>query len=85
MLQLHNTYEELVTLTGRQTETSESDHVQHDITVGKITPNKKMIVHDSRGFAAGKTDELELMAEFLRQRSKEHDIAERLHAIWSVT
>ncbi|KAH9002331.1 hypothetical protein EDB86DRAFT_3041124 [Lactarius hatsudake] len=40
------------------------------------------IFHDSRGFEAGSVEELAIVREFIRQRSGERRMQDRLHAIW---
>ena len=40
------------------------------------------IFHDSRGFEAGDEKELEIVQNFVRQKSGEKRLASRLHAIW---
>jgi hypothetical protein len=42
------------------------------------------IFHDSRGFEAGGEDELKIVQEFVRRKSRERQLKDRLHAIWSV-
>ena len=42
------------------------------------------IFHDSCGFEAGSGLEVELVQEFIEQRSKATNVNERLHAIWCV-
>jgi hypothetical protein len=42
------------------------------------------IFHDSRGFEAGGEDELKIVQEFVRRKSRERKLKDRLHAIWSV-
>ena len=40
------------------------------------------IFHDSRGFESGSKKELEIVQNFVRQKSGEKRLASRLHAIW---
>ncbi|KAF8960039.1 hypothetical protein BDZ97DRAFT_1357343 [Flammula alnicola] len=40
------------------------------------------IFHDSRGFESGGNEELEIVQEFVRQKSGERRLKDRLHAIW---
>jgi hypothetical protein len=40
------------------------------------------VFHDSRGFEAGDNRELEIVHEFVRRRSQERSLNNKLHAIW---
>ena len=40
--------------------------------------------HDSRGFEAGAEEELKTVQEFVRRKSQEERLNDRLHAIWFV-
>jgi hypothetical protein len=42
------------------------------------------VFHDSRGFEAGDDRELHIVQEFVRRRSQERSLNDRLHAIWFV-
>jgi len=42
------------------------------------------VFHDSRGFEAGEKRELEIVQDFVRRKSRERKLNDRLHAIWSV-
>jgi len=42
------------------------------------------VFHDSRGFEAGGEDELKTVQAFVRRRSQERRLEDRLHAIWFV-
>jgi hypothetical protein len=42
------------------------------------------VFHDSRGFEAGDDRELDIVQEFVRRRSQEGSLNNRLHAIWFV-
>jgi hypothetical protein len=42
------------------------------------------VFHDSRGFEAGDTRELEIVQDFVRRKSRERKLNDRLHAIWFV-
>jgi hypothetical protein len=44
-----------------------------------------LIIHDSRGYQSGSTDELRLIEKFVKKRSSKAEPTERLHAIWYVT
>ena len=43
------------------------------------------VFHDSRGFEAGSVEELNIVQEFIRQKSRQIRLKARLHAIWSDT
>jgi hypothetical protein len=49
-----------------------------------FTNHTGYIFHDSRGFEAGGEDELKLVQEFVRRKSRERLLEDRLHAIWFV-
>jgi len=40
------------------------------------------VFHDSRGFEAGAEDELKIVQDFVRRKSQEKRLKDRLHAIW---
>jgi hypothetical protein len=42
------------------------------------------IFHDSRGFEAGGENELKIVQVFVRRKSRERELKNRLHAIWFV-
>jgi hypothetical protein len=42
------------------------------------------VFHDSRGFEAGDKRELEIVQDFVRRKSRERKLNNRLHAIWFV-
>jgi hypothetical protein len=42
------------------------------------------VFHDSRGFEAGDDRELEIVQGFVRRRSQNKSLNDRLHAIWFV-
>jgi hypothetical protein len=44
----------------------------------------KMVVHDSEGFEAGRSNEVDVVKNFIERRSKVEDINERLHLVWLV-
>lgn len=57
----------------------------HDIEKKlEFKDNKLFIVHDSEGFEAGQENEFEVVVNFIRSRSLEKNLNDRLHAIWSV-
>jgi hypothetical protein len=57
----------------------------HDIDDELIFKNHAgYVFHDSRGFEAGGKDELKIVQDFVRRKSQEERLNDRLHAIWSV-
>ncbi|KAG6916001.1 hypothetical protein DXG01_008886 [Tephrocybe rancida] len=44
--------------------------------------NPRFILHDSKGFEPGRTDNWDTVKEFIRQRCKKESIKDQLHAIW---
>ena len=58
---------------------------QHDINDELIFSNHDgYIFHDSRGFEAGSVDELKIVQKFVKHKSREKRLKDRLHAIWFV-
>ena len=58
---------------------------QHDIYDELIfTKHDGYIFHDSRGFEAGSKDELATVQEFVKNKSGQKRLRDRLHAIWFV-
>jgi hypothetical protein len=49
-----------------------------------FTNHTGYIFHDSRGFEAGSEDELKIVQEFVRSKSRKRRLKDRLHAIWFV-
>ena len=49
-----------------------------------FTKHDGYVFHDSRGFEAGGEEELRIVQEFVRRRSREMRLRNRLHAIWFV-
>jgi hypothetical protein len=49
-----------------------------------FTNHSGYLFHDSRGFEAGGEDELKIVQEFVRRKSREGQLKDRLHAIWFV-
>jgi hypothetical protein len=49
-----------------------------------FTNHTGYIFHDSRGFEAGGEDELKIVQHFVRRKSRERRLKDRLHAIWFV-
>ena len=57
----------------------------HDINDELIFTNHDgYIFHDSCGFEAGSEDELKTVQEFVKHKSQERRLRDRLHAIWFV-
>ncbi|KAG8938179.1 hypothetical protein FRC03_007540 [Tulasnella sp. 419] len=55
----------------------------HDIENEISYPsNPRFVFHDSRGFEAGSTDEMDKVRNFIAQRSAQRDLKDRLHVIW---
>ena len=46
--------------------------------------NPGFIFHDSRGFEAGGTSELDTVKRFIAKKSKEKQLSSQLHVIWLV-
>jgi len=44
-----------------------------------------MVAHDSEGFEAGTSNEVDVVRRFIERRSKMDNVNERLHLIWFVT
>ena len=58
---------------------------EHDIELELSFSNDGgYVFHDSRGFEAGGDQELKIVQEFVRRRSQERSLKDRLHAIWFV-
>src|SRR5580698_5709669 len=58
---------------------------EHDIEDElTFTKHRGYVFNDSRGFEAGNEDELRIVQEFVRRRSQERRLKDRLHAIWFV-
>jgi hypothetical protein len=58
---------------------------EHDIKHELMFSNHKgYVFHDSRGFEGGSEDELKTVQDFVRLRSEERRLKDRLHAIWFV-
>ncbi|KAH7034861.1 uncharacterized protein B0I36DRAFT_84926 [Microdochium trichocladiopsis] len=65
------------------TQESYDDHGVHDIEEGFARDTfPGLIVHDSKGFQGGATEEVELLERFVKKRASEVDASERLDAIW---
>ena len=46
--------------------------------------HKGYVFHDSRGFESGGENELKTVQAFVRRKSRERQLKNRLHAIWFV-
>jgi hypothetical protein len=58
---------------------------QHNIEDELIFANHRgYVFHDSCGFEAGGEDELKMVQDFVRLKSREKRLKRRLHAIWFV-
>jgi len=57
-------------------------NIENELT---FTNHRGYVFHDSRGFEAGDQKELKIVQDFVRRRSQDTKLAERLHAIWFVT
>ncbi|EDQ99139.1 uncharacterized protein LACBIDRAFT_317582 [Laccaria bicolor S238N-H82] len=56
---------------------------EHDIENEMIfESNTAFVFHDSRGFEAGRTSELDKVKEFLQKRSTNNRLEDHLHVIW---
>ena len=45
--------------------------------------NQSFVIHDSKGFEAGDTENFEVVSKFVRQRrNKSLPLKDRLHAVW---
>ncbi|KAI0969771.1 hypothetical protein F4678DRAFT_438136 [Xylaria arbuscula] len=65
------------------TEESSNDHGIHDVDEGfEMDTLPGLIVHDSRGFQSGATEEIELLEKFVKKRASAAKSEDRLDAIW---
>ncbi|KDQ17176.1 hypothetical protein BOTBODRAFT_29989 [Botryobasidium botryosum FD-172 SS1] len=48
----------------------------------RFRSNPGFVFHDSRGFEAGATEELEIVRKFINNRATERSVDRQLHAIW---
>ena len=46
--------------------------------------NQGFVFHDSRGFEAGGTSELDDVKKFIKLQAKEKELPDQIHAIWLV-
>jgi hypothetical protein len=54
-------------------------NIEHELV---FTKYKGHVFHDSRGFESGEETDLSIVQEFVRRRSEEVRLNDRLHAIW---
>ncbi len=52
--------------------------IEHQITY----PGSNFIFHDSQGFEAGASEEMEIVWNFIEKRATETKLGSQLHAIW---
>ena len=56
---------------------------EHDIeNEMRFEGNRAFVFHDSRGFEAGRTSELDKVKDFVQKRSTNKDLRDHLHVIW---
>ena len=56
---------------------------EHDIeNEMRFKSNPAFVFHDSRGFEAGRTSELDKVKDFVQKHSTNRDIGNHLHVIW---
>ena len=56
---------------------------EHDIeNEMRFKSNMAFVFHDSCGFEAGRTSELDKVKDFVQKRSTNKDIRDHLHVIW---
>jgi hypothetical protein len=56
-------------------------NIEHELS---FTNHNGYVFHDSRGFESGNKTELEIVQDFVRRKSREKLLKDRLHAIWFV-
>ncbi|KAI1188829.1 hypothetical protein F5B17DRAFT_394021 [Nemania serpens] len=65
------------------TQESSNEHGVHDVDEGfEMDTLPGLIVHDSRGFQSGATEEIELLEKFVKKRASAAKSEDRLDAIW---
>ena len=57
----------------------------HDIEHQITYPGSNFIFHDSQGFEAGASKEMELVWKFIEKRSTAIEVKDQLHVIWYLT
>lgn len=66
-----------------QTAISDRKRGLHDIRQELIHENRPgLIIHDSRGFEAGDESQIHEVAKFVKEKSSQTRIEDRLHVIW---
>ena len=56
---------------------------EHDIeNEMRFESNRAFVFHDSCGFEAGRTSELDKVKDFVQKRSTNNNIRDHLHVIW---
>ena len=56
---------------------------EHNVEDELVFANHRgYVFHDSRGFEAGSEEELKTVQDFVRRKSREKRLGDRLHAIW---
>lgn len=56
---------------------------EHTIEYQLVFPSSRgYVFHDSRGFEAGATGEVDTVRDFIRKRVARENLDEQLHAIW---
>ncbi|KAK1456487.1 hypothetical protein CMEL01_16391 [Colletotrichum melonis] len=65
------------------TKSSNNVRGEHNVQDELTWPGRPdLVIHDSRGFEAAATAELQAVREFLRKKQRNTEINKRLHAIW---
>ncbi|KAF9504981.1 hypothetical protein BS47DRAFT_1354522, partial [Hydnum rufescens UP504] len=65
------------------TKTSDDHAIKHNIDEEFTShDNDRLILHDSQGFVGGDIGNLRTVQEFIKRRSAERELKDRLHAIW---
>ncbi|KDQ50607.1 hypothetical protein JAAARDRAFT_41918 [Jaapia argillacea MUCL 33604] len=54
-------------------------HIEYEVT---FASNPAFVFHDSRGFEAGSTSEMQAVYDFIESRAKSGDLEKQLHVIW---
>jgi hypothetical protein len=75
-------FEALETLCFEQCYSQRGEHNINDELV--FSSNKGFVFHDSCGFEAGSTEEVNAMQEFLSKRATANTLDKKVHAIWCV-
>ncbi|KAI0398217.1 hypothetical protein F5Y17DRAFT_473413 [Xylariaceae sp. FL0594] len=65
------------------TQVSSNEHGVHDVDEGfELDTLPGLIIHDSKGFQSGATEEIELLRKFVKKRASAAKPEDRLDAIW---